>query len=919
MQINPLKQLYNDFLIILNGSVVKYKCQADEYETLEMKKDADAYIKAYRKEDTFNTYYRYERSIISEIMNTIDESEIDKYYYDKNEIPFEYRNRFLEKQRAYILEKYVEKNNYYRMLNGEPNYEESELDFIYPSYEYLNQYPQVEMNVPIHKMSTTSIGIMESTGYLDELVEKYPTKKYIKYIGSKKIDYITARTALNFSLLYIPSGITESLWNNFSMIYEQCREYFMTCIYIYEYRKIIDYYDNFIAMCIMIMTLQQLIARVIKTTIERDFFDEYCARLLFQSYGVPYNTNMDSGTRTLLLQNLNLLILNKGTNKVIYDISSILGYDRIKIFKYYLAKDQKFDADGIPIVKIKIDEETGEEVLDYEAMYDVYFQKVYLDDIDTYKAVLDTSNRVDYNEVTGDDPYWVDDAALMKEMYETEYNYVESKYMGVSISYRMTQILFENIYLLRMILDKKDEIPKITLDLPKISSDKEISLFDAIVAMCAMTSKQNNLRGEVLTKPSMILHVLGFNFEQDFELIKKEILENPHLDDELTEFFKDSSTYTPDRINTLYHDFVNLYDVIVEKMATTNDIDTYQAYYTLYKSVFITKENQEIFNIGTREKPVYAQTYMEYLHHVNPELYELIEMTSKDEIYEYTNHIAFKMLGIIPDLKYLGIFSDSSSTMEMMLVELVRFFKSYTTDMIGMNIIYIFDMKPENIFKLIDHASYTSNISAGDVLELSYSDHIHSYTITKRDEDRVRLIDKTSLMYIAMNLFDNNKFFSRIDYIHNNLEIKDDFRIVDIVNSIFADLKIESSLFFKEFIQLTVGLKISDVFSLSMKVQNIHKENKYIETMTLFEYAIIGESIKLYEEEKILKKDVIDIFNLLYLKNNMVALYDKITEIQKSLLIKDKSYIFDFLSSLYKRNMSIDKLQWKEEYKISFV
>ena len=59
MLINPLKQLYNDFLSILNTIVIKYKSIADEYETVEMKKSSDAYINAYRKEDTFNTYYRY--------------------------------------------------------------------------------------------------------------------------------------------------------------------------------------------------------------------------------------------------------------------------------------------------------------------------------------------------------------------------------------------------------------------------------------------------------------------------------------------------------------------------------------------------------------------------------------------------------------------------------------------------------------------------------------------------------------------------------------------------------------------------------------------------------------------------------------------------------------------------------------------
>ena len=112
MQINPVSQLYRDFMTILDQTVVKYSTIADNNETLDIKKEADLFVNAYYKEDTFFTYYRYEKSIIAEVMNIIDEEEILGYHLDRNTIPAKYRDMMLKKQREFIIDNYVEKNNY---------------------------------------------------------------------------------------------------------------------------------------------------------------------------------------------------------------------------------------------------------------------------------------------------------------------------------------------------------------------------------------------------------------------------------------------------------------------------------------------------------------------------------------------------------------------------------------------------------------------------------------------------------------------------------------------------------------------------------------------------------------------------------------------------------------------------------------
>lgn len=810
MEMNPLKQLYTDFLLILNKCVVKYKSVGDSQENLAIKKEADAFVIASQMKDNFETYYHYDKKIISEVLNTVEDDKIQYYYDHRSEIPLRHRDMMVEKQRAKIISEYEEKNNYYRMLNGLPDYESGVLEYIYIDDDITTKY-NIPKDTPIHMLDDISISVLSSIGYIDKLVEKYPQKEYLKYLGSNKIDIVTARLGKNFSLLKMPMGISDALRDSFLFIYEQCREYFMSCIYIPEYRQTVGMYDNFIALCIMVMTLQQIFARVIKTTIERNFFDDYCVQTLFSVYNLPYYKEMDSSTRQQIVQNLNILVQNKGTNKVLFDIASILGYDRLKIFKYYLMKVQKFSENGIPVVEYKTDSVTGESVYDYEKMFDIYFQKVNIDDLDTYKTLIDKTKKASYQEITGDDPFWVDDAELNKELYESEYNFVETKYMGVSISYKLTRLLFENIYLLRIILDKKDEIPGVTISLPKISMYDTIPLFDAIVVLCAMTCKQNGLKGEILVKPSMILHVMGFNFEKDFLAIQKEILDDPYLDDSLVEFFKDSTSYTIDGINRLYKNMLNLYDVLVEGMCEAKSIEAYDAYKKLYYTMFYENENEAIFNIGTAENPVYAKTFKEYIQHTQPEIYDLIESTEPGQLHMYINHICSKIKMMIPDLKYLGIFSDTSETMEAMLVNLIRFFKSYTTDMIGLNILYIYDMKPELLLRFIEDIHIHKDIAPSDTLNLSYAESVE-YTANVEYHNRFRLFSAIGIIHVFYTLFDFEYLFDKIESIRVNMTVNDQgFSMYDVVSSLISDINLQCHLFLKDLAKIHNTLHLESI------------------------------------------------------------------------------------------------------------
>lgn len=915
MEINPLKQLYDDFMNIVDNSVIKYKTEADNYETLTSKKNADAFIKASLEEDVFETYYRYDEGIISEVMNVTNSDEIAMYHNDRSLIPQKYRATILSKQRAKIKSEYIELNNYYRCLNGLPNIEDSTSDYFYITDPEYTQY-NIPTDKAIHELDNNIIALLDLLGYIDKLIKANPKKKYLRYLGSNKIDILTSRRGRNFSLLKIPTDISESSRNSFSLIYEQCREYFMTCIYIPEYRKTIDYYDNFIALCIMVMTIQQITSRVLKSAVERDFYDDNSIRTLFSAYGIPYHNNMDADTRRGIVQNLNTLIQNKGTSKVIYDISSLLGYDRIQLYKYYLMKTQKFDVDGIPIKKYKTDPITGEEVLDYQSNFDLYFQKVLLDEQNFYQSLTDTNNRISYEDVTSNDPYWIEDNDLQKELYESEYNFVESKYMGVSISYRLTRILFDNIYLLKMIFENKDKIDTITLELPKISLYASVSLFDAICILCAMTCKQNNLRGEILTRPSAILHVMGFSFNRDYSLIREDILKDPYLDDELVDFFETTVTHTPATVNNLYSNYLHLYDTILSKMEETQDIEVYRAYKKFYRTIFYTDENQKMFNIGTESNPIYPETFLDYLKVSNPDMYDFIESVESDKMYVYTNHICNKIISIIPNIKCLGIFADTSSTVESMLLDLVRFFKSYTTDMISLNTLYVYDLKPELLIKLIDRIeTLNKTITPTDDLAISYLDHL-SYTTKSSYTDNSFLIDgKIRDISVLITLFDNNRYSDMLKAVHTKTLLKEDTPLWDFTDMIKTQMSIMSSNKFKDVVSMIFSLNEVTKFSFN-DIISLIKDSIMNDNFTMMDtYDIIG-TILLHSNfikfrEKLLLR-VSDTYK------EDFTIYDKVNTIISKVLTYTKMSMYDTSDIINTINCN-EKQRFRDTYKITYI
>ena len=265
----------------------------------------------------------------------------------------------------------------------------------------------------------------------------------------------------------------------------------------------------------------------------RDFYDTNTIRLFLESYGIPYAGTFTVTQNRLLVKNLNILLSKKSSSRVLVDIMDLLGFNDYELVKYYLVKHHRVDDSGNPVFKYLKDDEgnyildsDGNKVLDAEAVYEFYFNGIPIDAEDIQAELNASSNVLFYDEVVEKDPLWVDDNTTKKLLLETEFNYLQTKYIDINAVYRLQQVVFETVYLTRLILDKKEtETKSILVSLNQIS-ETMIPLFDCFILLICLMCKSHGMEPDLLNSPSKILHILGFNFKADFDAIKQDILNN---------------------------------------------------------------------------------------------------------------------------------------------------------------------------------------------------------------------------------------------------------------------------------------------------------------------------------------------------------------------------------------------------------
>lgn len=789
MDKTQVEYILNDIRTVINNVIIKMSSQASMYETVESKRAGDVYVAAMMERDIFSSYRNYPVDVLVKAGIT-DAVTIMEYHEDKWKIPHAKRPTVLKYMRESIINEYEELNDYYRELIGKPPLATPEEEFIYLT-EAQMQYYKIDEVRPIHDYPK-EIQIKLERVVIPELIKLYPERTYLQHLGSKAVDLVRAREAKNFEIIFTDIILDSVFLKAFFETYDFCREYFMSVIYNKTLTGIYNLYDNFIAMNIMIMTTQRLIVDMIKMSIDRDFFDLTSIKKMLDCYGIPFFEDLPLDYQRTIVKSLNMLIRSKSTDKVLYDIANVLMYERIQIFKYYLVKERLMDEEGEPlfIYKTEIDDEGNEvKVLDYEKMYKVYFQSTDIMEPNVIVAIENKANQYHYDEVTRDDVYWWETDELKKELYEREYNFIDTKYLGINLMQNLNNLLYETCYYLNLLVDNKDtttpietrilnsDAMKTGTDYLYITLDRfttiPVSIFDAVVVLCALVSKKNGMKGNIITStPSKILSVLGFNFELNFDLIKQNIKKYKRIfkDQSILKYLDLLDVQSVEDIDNLYYNFKNFAEFCSDIVANTTDIREYKAFKELYKVFTVREETGEAF-MKTDGKV--AGTYMEYLYDKVPHIAETIEQMHKDKLGVYIEHVIGKLNEIIPELEYLSSLNGTNNNIVLALTSLINFFKSYTVDLRNLNVLYLFNDKFFNKIYMIDDPRLFIKLYPEEKI-VSYHDNLH--LCTKFDkEDNIIIYSKAALE----DSITIKEFFERREelYLSSNMQYNDNLEL----------------------------------------------------------------------------------------------------------------------------------------------
>ena len=464
-------EIVHNAKLILNGIVVKKSEVADASETEESIRQSDIYVSIKRGNRKFELLnYTYEH--MSQL-GVFTNEEMALYEIDNDKIPLEYRDQLFDIASKEFMDEYVELNNYYRMLNGLPDYGFEGL-YIDKNILPKNIEDLIDISKPIHEMDEYQVGLLESYGTLSRIQQDNPSDLYLYHLGSRKIDIFEARTANKFDILYIPTEAEPIVANRFREIYEKERIIYLKRHYSLAYKFNSDYYDEFFIIMLLSQTVTDLISEIPEWYIRRDIFDRRTIQTLLESNGVKYFEEIPLKYQIALVRYLNKIIKFKSCTKNIYDLINIFGYDNAVVYKYYLMKNRLSDENDNYIISD-----------DVKDMYDLFFVRVPLDST-LPESITNNINISTYNSIVTEDKWWngpEDHDYVYESILKKNFTSRATKYMSVEVKFDIRDYQFQTVYFLNMIFNNKIDTSNLRLEVPIINTSTTFTLKDLFILL----------------------------------------------------------------------------------------------------------------------------------------------------------------------------------------------------------------------------------------------------------------------------------------------------------------------------------------------------------------------------------------------------------------------------------------------------
>lgn len=473
-----MDEIAHNCKLILDHIVIKNELLANDYEDGLYYTDVEARKMIVNNTINFDVFpftieilkaYGYDDYLARAILN------------NRDNVPASDKEKLLSFACDYFMEHYEEKNKYYRMLIGLPEYGTDEYNIYVSTSDFPKGY-ELDTNIdlsrtPIHELSNDMINILQVNGKIDELVKSHRgfNYSYLRYLGDNKVDLDTARAAGKFDILYMPS-VENLVEDRFKELYNINKEIYLKRTYSEAYAYYSDYYDEIIILMILSQTFNDMIVDTPEWYIRRDIFDIRSVQYFLESYGVEFFKEIPLKYQIRIVKNLNKLIKYKSSNKNFDDILEIFGSKDTSIFKYYLFKRRNRNATSeddkytLEFVKAKIGES-----------YDNY--------------IKDEKYRSSYDSITYEDKYWDGDdthEVNRNKHLNLDFTIKGTKFMSIEYFVSLADYLFQMEYFLGLLLDSNIDTGDIRINVPSIDSNIKFKLSNLFIFIYLLTLRYDS-------------------------------------------------------------------------------------------------------------------------------------------------------------------------------------------------------------------------------------------------------------------------------------------------------------------------------------------------------------------------------------------------------------------------------------------
>lgn len=336
-------------IIVTNIKTISFSCVVkDEYaamnaETVQSMKESETYMSCREGHIELGIFKQIPHSFLVQVGVPDDLIIAYEKEYDQIYIPDQYHEALVKLMIPWYIENYDEKNEYYRMITGQPPLGDPGVPI--KEYEYLiPEYITYDGNF-FHEIGYEVCRSLDKLGVLDVVRAEYPEYKYLNYL-TQGIDLYDARKKMDMQILYCTDQMNAALTEEFHQRYAESRKYVLNTQYSLAYEIESPFYHSFMMVYTMLITLIDMVLNLQRHIITRDILDRRCIQYIFSMYGIPYYRTIPYKYQERMCKSVHDLIKYKSCDRGFIELTKLFGFEDLTIFKWFIIKNRKMNAWG---------------------------------------------------------------------------------------------------------------------------------------------------------------------------------------------------------------------------------------------------------------------------------------------------------------------------------------------------------------------------------------------------------------------------------------------------------------------------------------------------------------------------------------------------------------------------------------------